>query len=47
MGELRGCEKFPAPNVSVIPAQAGIQFVGHAALKINQIHNLDSGFFPE
>ncbi|MDO9226139.1 MAG: hypothetical protein Q8M09_17980 [Pseudomonadota bacterium] len=28
--------------MTVIPAQAGIQFVGLTALKINQIYNLDS-----
>jgi len=28
--------------MSVIPAQAGIQFVGLIALKINQMNNLDS-----
>jgi hypothetical protein len=35
---------LPAPRIFVIPAQAGIQFVGLTALKINQINNLDSGF---
>jgi hypothetical protein len=35
---------MPVPKISVIPAQAGIQFVGLTALKINQINNLDSGF---
>jgi hypothetical protein len=29
--------------MSVIPAKAGIQFVGLTALKINQVNNLDSG----
>ncbi|MDO9227899.1 MAG: hypothetical protein Q8M09_17110 [Pseudomonadota bacterium] len=28
--------------MTVIPAQAGIQFIGLTALKINQIYNLDS-----
>jgi hypothetical protein len=32
-----------APEISVIPAQAGIQLVGLTDLKINQIYNLDSG----
>jgi hypothetical protein len=32
------------PEISVIPAEAGIQFVGVTDLKINQINNLDSGF---
>ena len=31
-----------APEISVIPAQAGIQFVGLTTFKINQMHNLDS-----
>jgi len=31
-----------ALHKSVIPAQAGIQFVEQTALKIKQIHNLDS-----
>jgi len=39
---LRVCEKLLATDKSVIPAQAGIQFVGLTALKINQMHNLDS-----
>jgi hypothetical protein len=34
---------MPMPKISVIPAQAGIQFVGLTALKINHINNLDSG----
>jgi hypothetical protein len=42
-GPLRGCEKFPAPNISVIPANAGIQFARLTSLKVNQINNLDSG----
>jgi len=33
---------MPAPEITVIPAQAGIQFVGLIALKINQMDNLDS-----
>jgi len=40
--QLRGCEKLPEPEIAVIPAQAGIQFVGLTTLKINQIYNLDS-----
>ncbi|MBU1665342.1 MAG: hypothetical protein KKG92_08080, partial [Gammaproteobacteria bacterium] len=39
---LRHCENLPAPKISVIPAQAGIQFVGLTALKVNQMHKLDS-----
>jgi len=31
-----------APEITVIPAQAGIQFVGLIALQINQMNNLDS-----
>ena len=31
-----------APEITVIPAQAGIQFVGLIASKINQMNNLDS-----
>jgi hypothetical protein len=34
---------LPATNISVIPAHAGIQFVGLTDLSINQINNLDSG----
>ncbi|MDP1572683.1 MAG: hypothetical protein Q8M04_00375 [Pseudomonadota bacterium] len=33
---------MPAPEKTVIPAQAGIQFVGLISLKINQMNNLDS-----
>jgi len=33
---------MPAPKIAVIPANAGIQFVGLTALKINQMNNLDS-----
>ena len=29
-------------EMAVIPAQAGIQFVGLISLKINQMNNLDS-----
>ncbi|MDP2832697.1 MAG: hypothetical protein Q8Q28_05265 [Pseudomonadota bacterium] len=32
---------MPAPKTTVIPANAGIQFVGLIALKINQMDNLD------
>jgi hypothetical protein len=31
------------PEIAVIPAKAGIQFVELTALKINQMNNLDSG----
>ncbi len=34
---------MPATNKAVIPANAGIQFVGLTALKTNQMNNLDSG----
>jgi hypothetical protein len=34
---------MPMIKKAVIPAQAGIQFVRLATLKINQINNLDSG----
>jgi hypothetical protein len=34
---------LPAPKVSVIPANAGIQFARLTAMKINPITNLDSG----
>ena len=34
---------MPVTEIAVIPAQAGIQFVGLTALKINQMNNLDSG----
>jgi hypothetical protein len=40
---LSGCEKWPAPNFSVIPADAGIQLAGQTSLKNHQINNLDSG----
>jgi hypothetical protein len=40
---LSGGEALQAPNVSVIPAHAGIQFVGLTALKNHPINNLDSG----
>jgi hypothetical protein len=40
---LSGHEKLPTPPHSVIPANAGIQFVRLAAMKINPINNLDSG----
>ncbi len=33
---------MPAIKIAVIPAQAGIQFVGLIVLKINQMNNLDS-----
>ncbi|MDO9225572.1 MAG: hypothetical protein Q8M09_14695 [Pseudomonadota bacterium] len=33
---------MPAPKISVIPANAGIQFVGLIVFKINQMNNLDS-----
>jgi len=33
---------MPTPEMNVIPANAGIQFVGLIALKINQMNNLDS-----
>jgi len=33
---------MPAPEATVIPAKAGIQFVGLISFKINQMHNLDS-----
>ena len=33
---------MPASEMSVIPAQAGIQFVGLIALKINPMNYLDS-----
>ena len=33
-----------APDIFVIPAKAGIQFVGLIALKINQMNDLDSRF---
>ncbi|MDO9227830.1 MAG: hypothetical protein Q8M09_10485 [Pseudomonadota bacterium] len=33
---------MPKLEETVIPAQAGIQFVGLTARKINQMHNLDS-----
>jgi len=33
---------MPWPEITVIPAPAGIQFVGLIALKINQMNNLDS-----
>ena len=32
-----------APELIVIPAQAGIKFVGMSALKPNQMNHLDSG----
>ena len=35
---------MPALEITVIPAKAGIQFVGLTVFKINQMHNLDSGF---
>ena len=45
---------MPASEMSVIPAQEGIQFVGLIVLKINQLNNLDSrlrgnegGFFRQ
>jgi hypothetical protein len=34
---------MPTADKTVIPANAGIQFVGLTALKINQINKLDSG----
>ena len=34
---------MPTTTKSVIPANAGIQFVGLTALKINQMRNLGSG----
>ncbi len=34
---------MPAHEKTVIPANAGIQFVSLTALKINQMHNLDTG----
>ncbi len=34
---------MPVTEIAVIPAQAGIQFVGLTALKINQMNNLNSG----
>jgi len=33
---------MPTPKITVIPAHAGIQFVGLISLKNNQMHNLDS-----
>jgi hypothetical protein len=37
-------EKLPVLNISVIPAAAGIQFVGLNALKSNLINHQDSGY---
>ena len=34
---------MPAHEEAVIPAKAGIQFVGLIALKTNQMHYLDTG----
>jgi hypothetical protein len=34
---------MPSPNISVIPANAGIQYVGLISLRNNQRNNLDSG----
>jgi hypothetical protein len=42
MRGMRGCENMLPPTTTVIPAHAGIQFVGLNALKNNQINNLDS-----
>jgi len=35
-------KKWPPPEKTVIPAQAGIQFVGLISFKNNQMNNLDS-----
>ncbi len=34
---------MPMPRKTVIPANAGIQFVGLTALRNNQMHKLDPG----
>ena len=49
--QIAGCDGQPATDIAVIPASAGIQFVGLISLKNNQMYDLDSrlrgndGFF--
>jgi hypothetical protein len=40
---VSGCEQLPAPNISVIPAHAGIQLARLTSLNKSQINKLDSG----